>query len=91
MSWAWSREGPETLQFRVLLLKAQSILAQRPETRVCVTEETNVETSEAKTAYSREEMQELGFGGAYIDKEQSLDCMKDECWEMLSTQTALAQ
>jgi len=49
-SWAHSGEEPETLQFRVMLLKAQSISAQRLETRVCVTEETNVEISEAKTA-----------------------------------------
>lgn len=89
MSWAWSRERPEILQFRVMLLKAQSISAQRPETRVCVTEETNVETSEAKTAFSREEMQELGFGGACTAKEQSLDCTKDECWEVSDSPACL--
>lgn len=88
----WARPGeerPETLQFRVMLLKAQSISAQRPETRVCVTEKTNVETSEAKSAYSREEMQELGFGGACIAKEQSLDCTKDKCWEMSQSPACL--
>lgn len=72
-----------------MLLKAQSISAQRPKTRVCVTEKTNEETSEAKTAYSREEMQELGFGGACIAKEQSLDCTKDECWEMSESPACL--
>lgn len=40
----------QRLQIRVMLLKAQSNSAQKPETRVGVTEETNVETSEAKTA-----------------------------------------
>lgn len=43
-------ERSQRLQFRVVLLKAQSISAQKPETGVGVTEETNVEASGAKTA-----------------------------------------